>query len=103
MHQQGWACGSRRFCFAALWSFSFEEVLLGNHSAQSPASVCVASPGRAQGHCKGKCSLCSVQQVWWSLHWVQQQGWACGLVFLFCFAAMLSFSDDLVPLSNHIA
>ena len=27
-------------------------------------------------HCKIKCSLCSVQQVCWSLHWWLQQGWA---------------------------
>jgi len=26
--------------------------------------------------CKLKCSLCSVQQVWWILHWVLRQGWA---------------------------
>ena len=42
-----------------------EEAALGNHSVQSPASVWVASPGHAMGHWKVKCSLCSVQQVWW--------------------------------------
>ena len=25
--------------------------------------------------CKVKCSLCSVQQVWWSLHWGLRQRW----------------------------
>ena len=45
------------------------EAVLGNHCAQSPASVWVASPGHALGHCKVKCTLCSGQQVWWSLHW----------------------------------
>ena len=28
------------------------------------------------GHCMVKCSLCSVQQVWWSLHWGLRQGWS---------------------------
>ena len=45
------------------------EAVLGNHCAQSPASVWVASPGHALGHCKVKCTLCSGQQVWWSLNW----------------------------------
>ena len=49
---------------AAFWSLSVEEARLGNDSAQSPASVCVASPGHAMGHCKVKRTLCSVQQVW---------------------------------------
>ena len=52
---------------------------IGNHSAQSPASVSVANSGHAMGHYKGKYSLCSVQQVWWSLHWVLWPGWAGGL------------------------
>ena len=57
-----------------------EEAALGNQSAQSPASVRVASPGHSMGHCKVKCSLCNVQQMWWSVHWVlRQQGWASGL------------------------
>ena len=43
--------------------FVEEEAALGNHSARSPASVWVASPGHVMGHCKIKCSLCSVQQV----------------------------------------
>ena len=29
--------------------------------------------------CKVKSRLCSVQQVWWSLHWGLWQGWASGL------------------------
>ena len=45
------------------------EAVLGNQWAQSPASVWLASPGHALGHCKVKCTLCSGQQVWWSLHW----------------------------------
>ena len=60
--------------------FQEEESALGNHhSAQSPISVCAASPGHAMGYCKIKCSLCSVQQVWWSRHWVLRLGWAGGL------------------------
>ena len=43
--------------------FVEEEAALGNHSAQSPASMWVASPGHAVVHCKVKCSLCSVQQL----------------------------------------
>ena len=31
------------------------------------------------GHCKVKCSLYTVQQVWRRLHWVLLQGWAGGL------------------------
>ena len=27
-------------------------------------------------YCKVRCSLCSVQQAWWSLHWVLRPGWA---------------------------
>ena len=45
-----------------------EKAALGIYSAQSPSSVSVASPGYAIGYCRVKCSLCSVQQVWWSLH-----------------------------------
>ena len=41
----GWGCG-----FTGLWKFPEEESLLGNNSAQSPASVLVASPGHALGH-----------------------------------------------------
>ena len=45
----------------------------------------MASPGHALGHCKVKCTLCSGQQVWWSLHWglcsaVQVACVACGFV-----------------------
>jgi len=56
--------------------------VLSSHYAKSPESVCVASPGHAMGHCKVKCSLCSAQKVWWSLHWVVEllrQGWTGGL------------------------
>ena len=56
--------------FADLGRFPKEEAALGNHCAQSPASVGVASPGHALGHCKVKCSLCSVQQVWLDPGWV---------------------------------
>ena len=56
--------------FARFWSCSsVKEAVIGNHCAQSPASVCVASPpGYAVGHWKVKYSLRSAQQVWWSLH-----------------------------------
>ena len=53
----------------AFWSFSVEEAPLGNHSAQSPDRTKLASPGHAMGHCKVRCSLCIVHQVWWGLHW----------------------------------
>ena len=55
--------------FVTLWSPSVMQAVLGNHCAQSPASVGVASPGHALGHCKVKWTLCSGQHVWWSLHW----------------------------------
>ena len=70
------------------------EALLGNHSAQRPASVCVASPGHAMGHCKVKCSLCSVQQVWWSLHWVLRPRWWAGV-------PSVDGSDDNLVVSLH--
>ena len=44
------------------------EAVLGNLCAQSPASVWIASPGHALDHWKVKRTLCSGQQVWWSLH-----------------------------------
>ena len=44
-------------------NFVEEEAALGNHSAQSPASVWVASPRHAVVRCKVKCTLCSVQQL----------------------------------------
>ena len=80
--RQGWAgvvCGG--VCgFATFWSFSVEEALLANHSKQNPASVCLASPGHVMRHCKSKRSLCSAQQVWWSLYRVLlRQGSAGGL------------------------
>ena len=72
--------------FARFWSCSVMEAVLSNHCAQSPASVCVTSPGHAVGHWKVECSLCSAQQVWWSLHWVLQPSWAGGLGELrFCY------------------
>ena len=37
-----------------LWRFSDEEALLANPGEQSPASVCLASPEYAMGHCKGQ-------------------------------------------------
>ena len=44
------------------------------------------------GCCKVKCSLCTAQQVWWSLHWVLWQGWAGGLrgVRFCCFLEFFS-------------
>ena len=48
--------------FGGEWRFPEEEAALGNHNAQSPASVWVASPGHAMGHCKVRCSHCCVQQ-----------------------------------------
>ena len=54
-------CGS--FGFAECWSYPDAETALGNESAQSPASVQIASPGHAIGHCKVKCILCSMQQA----------------------------------------
>ena len=70
------------------------EAVLGNHCAQSPASVLVASPGHALGHCKVKCSLCSGQQVWWSLHWGLRYCCTGGLRGFFRFCHILeSFSD----------
>ena len=40
----------------------------------------MASSGYAMGYCKVKCSLCSVQKLWWSLHWGLRQGcWTGGL------------------------
>ena len=73
-----WFCGC--CSFAAFLNFSVEEVPLGNHTAQRPASVCVASPRHTMGHCNVKCGLCSVRQVWWSLRWVLRPGWAGGFV-----------------------
>ena len=67
------------FSFDAFWSISDREAPLRNQSAQSPANECVTSPRYATGYSKVKCSLCSVQQVWWSLYWVLRQGWVGGL------------------------
>ena len=61
--------------FATFRSFSVEEAQLGNHRAQSPASVCVINPDLPIGRCNNiKYSLCGVQQVQWSLHWMLRQG-----------------------------
>ena len=75
--------------FAILWRLSEEKAAgLANHSAQSPASVWVASPGQhAVVHCKAKCRLCCVQQMWWGLHWGLRQGcclcrWLVGVAVL---------------------
>ena len=80
-----WSCG-----FAGVWRFPEEETALGNHNAQSPASVRVVSPGHAMGQCRAKCSLCSVRQIGWGLHWGLQQGsagglWGCGFAGLWRF------------------
>ena len=81
--------------FVTFWSPSVMEAVLGNHCAQSPASVWVASPGHALvSNCKVKCSLCSGQQVWWSLHRGLPQCWSGGLRGFFRFCHILeSFSD----------
>ena len=54
--------------------FLVEKASLGNHSAQSPTSVYMASPGHAMGYYTVKFTFCSVQHVLWSLHWVLWQG-----------------------------
>ena len=79
------------------------EPVLGNHCAQSPASVWVASPGHALGHCKVKCTLCSGQQVWGSLHWG-----LCSAVQVACEASSVFFtfwspSVKEAVLGNHCA
>ena len=43
--------------FVDFWSLPDMEAVVSDHGAQSPSSVCVASPGHAMGHCKLKCSL----------------------------------------------
>ena len=54
------------------------------------------------GHCKVKCGLCSVQQVWWSLHWGLWQGWAGGLWGLrFCW--FVEIFEEEAALGNHSA
>ena len=78
------------------------EAVLGNHCVQSPASVWVASPGHSLGHCKVKCTLCSGQQVWWSLHWGLRHCCAGGLRgFQFCH--ILEYSAMEALLGNHCA
>ena len=77
--QLAWASGLGGDIFADCWHFPDVEALLGNHSAQSLASLRVTSSEHTMGQCKVKCSLCSVKQVRWSLHWVLRPGWAGGL------------------------
>ena len=67
------------FRFCRFLEVSVEEVVLANHSAQSPASVCVVIPGHAMGHCKVGLSLCSVRLVWQNLAWGLKPGLAGGL------------------------
>ena len=49
--------------FVTFWSPFVMEAVLGNHCAQSTASVWVASPEHAVGHWNVKCILCSVHQL----------------------------------------
>ena len=74
MQVVGWGCG-----FVGSWRVPEEVAAIGYHSAQSPASVCVASPGYGLSNCKAKCSLCSVPQMWLGSDWVLAEGWAGGL------------------------
>ena len=68
-----------RCSFAGLCKFPEKEAALGNHStSSSDATVWVARPGHAVGHCKVKCSICCVHQVWWGLHWGLRQGCCAG-------------------------
>ena len=66
------------------------EAVVSDHSAQSPSSVCVASPGHAMGHCKLKKSLCGVQKLWRSLYCMLWQG----VSRLFVEVAVLWISGD---------
>ncbi len=50
-------------------------------------------PGHVLGHWKVKCSLCSAQQVWWSLYWVLRQASAGGLGGLRFCQILVLFSD----------
>ena len=79
--------------FSGVWRCPEEEAALGNCSAHSPASMRVASPGHAKGHCKLKCSLCSLGQPWWSLHcWELRQAWA-GVFWGLRFYQLLDFCN----------
>ena len=86
--------------FVTFWIPSVMEAVLGNQCAHSPTSVWVASPGYALGHCKVKCTLCSGQQVWWSLHWG-----LCSAVQVVCFdpgfITFWSLSVMEAVLGNH--
>ena len=84
--RQGRAGGSWgvRFC-------RFVELSSGGGSTWQPQPTepcqCVsASSWHTTGHYKAKYSPCSVEQVWWGLHWGLWQGWAGGLwaVLLVC-------------------
>ncbi len=71
--------------FAGLWRFpAEEEAALGNQSAQSPASVWVASPGHAVGHFKVQ-----MQPVQWSAGLVEP---ALGAATVLC---------SLLPVLSH--
>ena len=94
-------CGS--YGFAGLGKFPEEESLLGIHSAQSPASVWVASPGHAISHWKVKCSLCCQQQGWWVLHWGLRQGCCAGDSLGMRFCRFVEISKGAAALLNHSA
>ena len=51
------------------------------------------------GHCKIKCSLCCVQQVWWGLHW----GLKHGLGRWFVGGAVLPVCGDFQRRRQHSA
>ena len=68
--------------FVTFWSPSVMEAVLGNHYGQSPASVWV------------KWTMCSGQQVCWSLHWGLRQCCAGGLRGLFRFCHTLELFSD---------
>ena len=50
--------------------------VLLNAGALCVLVVLLGCPGHDMGHYKAKCSLCSAQQLWWSLHWALRPGWA---------------------------
>ena len=63
------------------WSLAAAAAPLSNRSAQGNASACVTSLGHTMGHCKVKCSLCSVQQAKLAGCWRGLGAWAGGLQF----------------------